>query len=172
MQLHLLIADHFDTLANGKMLALGLFTDRVVVMHVPAETPDPTPEIPYALELGLLLTLTNAPTTPIHGEVRIVAPGSGPPVGNLRFDALSIRSGDSANILTKLKPLLVPHAGTYTVEVHAGDEVLSANFEVRIYRMPSVTSDVVASDVIGGTDDLQTPVKSAPKRRAARSGKA
>lgn len=165
MQFHLQIADHFDTLANGKVLALGLFADRVVVMRVPAEAPEPTAELPYAVDLGLLLTITDAPPTPLQGEVRIVPPGGGAPIRVLPISGLSIGAGRSANILAQLKPLLVPQAGVFTVEAHVGDEVLGASFEVRIIRLASTApSDVeVAPNAEAPPQPPSAP--SAPKRR-------
>lgn len=136
MQLHLLIADHFETLASGKVLAVGLFTDRVVVMQVPAEEPDPSPKVPYATDLGLLLTLSDAPATQLEVEVRILPPGGGQAVGIAPFGGLRITGGHSVNILTKLKPMLVPQAGVFTVEAQVGDETLRASFEIRIHRLP------------------------------------
>lgn len=138
MQLTVHIADSFDTLASGKVLAVGLFPDRVVVMNVPADAPEPTAKVPFGTDLGLLLALTDAPIGSINGEVRILPPEGAPCVGSMPFGGLQIAVGSSVNILVQLRPLLVPHAGVYTVEVQVGSDVLFGTFEVRINRLPPV----------------------------------
>jgi len=162
MQLHLQIADTFDTLASGKILAVGLFADKVVVLQVPADVPDPSAEAPYATELGLLLTLSHAPATPLQGEVRILPPGGGPAISVIAFDGMVIAGGNSANILTKLRPLLVPAAGTFTVEVQVAGETLRASFEIRVLRLPP-------SQPAAAPADAGAPM--AGKRKRARAAK-
>lgn len=164
MQINLQIADHFDLLANGKVLAVGLFPDRVVVMQVPAEAPEPSAELPYATDLGLLLTLSDAPAAPLEGEVRILSPGDGRAVGVLPFGGLNISGGQSANILSKLRPLMVQQAGVFTVEAQVGDETARASFEVRIIRLPSSVPSSVQSQPASGTGSA-APAKPRRARR-------
>ena len=172
MKLQLHIADQFEALVNGKLLALGLFADRVVVMLIPAEMPDPTPESPHAMQLGLLLTLSDMSDRPLEGEVRILPPGGGKPVGGFSFAGLPIQAGDSTNVVTKLAPLIIPQAGVFSVEAHIGDEVLVASFEVRIRRMAPAASAAVSSEasVIGPASE-PAPIKTASGRRGVRRPK-
>lgn len=136
MHMQLLIADHFDTLASGKVLAVGLFTDRVVLLNVPADAADPSPEVPFGIDLGLLITLSDTPPGPMAGEISIHPPGSLPPVAVLRFTGIGVAAGYAANVMTKLQPLLVPCPGIFAVHLKLGDDVWSETFEVRVQRQP------------------------------------
>lgn len=134
MNMLLHIADHFDTLASGKTLAVGLFADRVVVMHVAADAAPPSAALPYGCDLALLLTLTSAPAGPLQGQLRVIPPGAGEPVAAIEFNAVAGGPGLSVSVMTRLRPLLVPQAGTYTVEVTAAGQTLASSFEVRVNR--------------------------------------
>lgn len=140
MRLQLLIADHFDTLANGKVVALGLFTDRVVVMNLPADMAAPTVEMPFGLDLGLLLTLSDTVLNGADAEVSIHPPGGLPSVAVIRMAGLSVNPGASANLLTKLQPLIIPCPGVYEVQVKVGGQVMTDSFEVRIVPLPAATA--------------------------------
>jgi hypothetical protein len=137
MQLRIHIADHFDTLASGKVLAVGLFPDRVVLLNLPADAPEPSVDVPFAFDLDLLITLTGPQEEPVACDVRVLAPGAAPPVANLHAPSLQIAGGSSTNIASKLRPLLVPQAGLFTVEVTCGDQTLRDSFEVRLKRVAS-----------------------------------
>ena len=134
MRMYLHIADHFDTLASGKVLAVGLFPDRVLLIQVPAERQDPSPDAPYGANLGLLVTLSEGPGGPVSGDIKVLPPAGLPAVATLAIPELVASDGRSANIIGMLRPLLVPRAGLYTVQATLGGEVASGEFEVRIVR--------------------------------------
>jgi len=78
VKLILYIADEFKTLEGGKTLAIGLFTDRVVVLNVPSNIPAPTREVPYGIPLGLLACVMDTPATELTGSVSITPPSGSP----------------------------------------------------------------------------------------------
>lgn len=133
MRLNLLIADHFDTLASGKILAVGLFTDRIVMLQTPAGVPAPTPARPHGADLALLLTLMDVPAGPLQGEVRVLPPQPGAePVMRAPFKGVLTETGVGINVPIQLRPLLVPAVGMFTVEVQVNDQLLREQFEVRL----------------------------------------
>lgn len=132
MHCELFIADHFDTLASGKVLAVGLFTDRVVVLRPGQGAPEATAETPYAHELSLLLMLKDLPPGKHVSRMTVSPPGANKPPVELRLPELELPAGQSANLIVKLAPLLVPRAGDFEVNVHVGDERQTLTFEVRI----------------------------------------
>ena len=140
MRLQLLIADHFDMLASGKVAALGLFADGVVVLTLPPDTAPPTAEMPYGLDLGLLLTLSDAELNNAQAQITILPPAGLPTVATVRADGVTAHPGQAANIMTKLKPLLVPCAGVYQAQVAVAGQVLTASFEVRIAAQPQAAA--------------------------------
>lgn len=169
MQLTVFIADSFDTLASGKVLAVGLFPDRVVVMNLPSDANEPTVKAPYGTDLGLLLALTDSREGNIDGEVRILPPHGAPVVGSMPFKGLKVAVGASVNILVQLKPLLVPHAGIYTVETQIGENILSGTFEVRINRLPPAATAPEATPTMEHI--ARGAVASISKRRRATKSK-
>jgi hypothetical protein len=163
MHLRIHIADHFDTLATGKVLAVGLFSDRVVLLNLPADAPEPTSEIPFAFDLDLLITLTGPIAEPSACDIRILAPGMAQPVAHLHMPSLQIAGGSSTNITSKLRPLLVTQPGIFTVEASCGGETAQDTFEVRLQRLPQSEAPPIGSPPVQAA-----AAKPKPRRRPAK----
>ena len=144
MKLILYVADEFKTLEGGKTLAIGLFTDRVVILNVPGNAPDPSHETPYGIPLGLLACVTELPTTELAASMSIL-----PPTGSAVMGAKSVSVkgaiGDAVNMLFQFDPFLMTAEGLYTLNLtFEGLDVLSESFELRIRR----TDDAKAAPVL------------------------
>ena len=59
MKIDLYVADVIELLASGKLVAMGLFPDRKIVLNVPHDAPDPSDEMPYGVNLTLCITISN-----------------------------------------------------------------------------------------------------------------
>lgn len=133
MKLKILVADQFEGLVSGKMLAMGLFADGVIVLN-PGKLPDGTVEpAPYSVNLAVLCTLTDLPSSPAEGSIEIFAP---PPdserVAHLGLGPVSAKPGRSLSVSGRLMPFLAPRAGSYTVRARVGEAEATDAFEVRI----------------------------------------
>lgn len=137
MKLLLYVADEFKTLEGGKTLAVGLFTDRVVVLNVPTDVPEATTELPYGIPLGLLACVVESPTLEVHGTAAITTP-SGQPLMPPREIGGQAPTGGAMNFLFHFERFLMTGAGVYTLTVALdGLEPLSETFEIRVQRIDS-----------------------------------
>lgn len=137
MKLLLYVADEFKTLEGGKTLAVGLFTDRVVILNVPVDIPEPTAEVPYGIPLGLLACIVDSPLEEVHGTAVIAPPAGQPVVARAEIDGRSLGAG-AMNFLFRFDPFPMTGAGIYTVTVALdGLEPLSETFELRVQRTES-----------------------------------
>lgn len=143
MKLALFVADEFKALEGGKTLAVGLFTDRVVVLNVPRDVPAPSQEGPYGMRLGLLACLLDLPKSELTATVTIQPP-SGPT--RMKVDSVSVKGlvGGSTNLLFQIEPFLVTGAGNYTLVLDLdGVERLSETFELRVNRVDDPSGQAV-----------------------------
>lgn len=161
MKTSLLIADHVDTLLSGKLAALGLYTDSVIVLQLGATDAEPTAELPLGVFMCLVLTVHVAPAPDVPGSLRVIGPDGGAspeaPLPPLKFP-----QGTAANLVVRLTPLLVSRAGLFKVLVRYGDETDEHTFEVRIRRPPEAPPAPVSP-----TDE--PPVRTVKSRRPRRS---
>ena len=132
MKLLLYVADEFKTLEGGKTLAVGLFTDRVVILNVPRNVPPPTSELPYGIPLGLLACVMDLPKAELSGSGSITTP-TGPSAMSMQGISAKGVVGGTTNLQMRFDPFLVTAAGTYTLTLSFdGYEPLSETFELRI----------------------------------------
>ncbi|MDP2006444.1 MAG: hypothetical protein Q8K45_12265 [Rubrivivax sp.] len=149
MKLILYVADEFKKLEGGKTLAVGLFTDRVVVLNVPQETPPPSHEMPYGVPLGLLACLMDLPTAELTGSMTVVPPSGQVVVSIPSFKANGLIGG-STNVSFRLDPFLMTDEGIYTVVLSfEGLEELSEKFELRIKRIDGTAAPTLFVRQIG-----------------------
>lgn len=170
MRLRLYLADHFDTLVSGKQLAVGLYPDLVVVMSPSPDAPQPTPEVPYAMDMGLMLTLSGLPVGQSVGELRVLPPGlPDRPVLKSGFVCHAAEAGSAVNVTLQARPLLIPAVGTYSVQVTIGAEVLQDEFEVRIRPadgIPAVMVQPLPPEPAAAPVPAPAPAAATRKRRA------
>ena len=135
----LYVADNFQTLQDGKVLAVGLYPDKVVVMNIPVDAPEPSRELPFGINLGLLLCLVDLPSDDVAGKITILPP-SGHTLAPAMSFAVQARAGRSANIVLVANPLLVSEPGLYQVVVDIADLHIAESFEIRMTRQQSSTA--------------------------------
>jgi hypothetical protein len=118
--LRLFVADQFRTEQGGKVLAIGLYTDNVVVF--PSDAPEPTSDLPLGLELSLLINISGVQG---KGTVSIQ-------LGREKREmALELKRQGSANFVLNLQPLLIEAFGKKTVQVGLAGQVHELHFEAR-----------------------------------------
>lgn len=138
--LNLYIADNFEALLNGKIAAMGMFTDRVVLLSVPADLAPPSRKMPYGVPLTLLLNLQPPGPDDIQGKLQVLPPGQHTPVMHTDVSAKGVPAGHSVNIIVHMQPLLVTAPGRYQVKLTIGPDTMTAHFEVRIATLPVQTA--------------------------------
>lgn len=115
---------------SGKITAVGLYPDNVVVLRLPDEFPDPTESKPVHIKsLGFAFSisgLTQATTISIDIEVNgkrkpFLPPKEHPWPG----------TGRSLNLLGILEPCVVEHFGQRKLIVTVGESVHTFEYEIR-----------------------------------------
>ena len=134
----LYVADNFQTLQDGKVLAVGLYPDKVVVMNIPVDAPEPSRELPFGINLGLLLCLVDLPSDDVAGKI-IILPPSGHALAPPMSFAVQAQAGRSANIVLAANPFPVSEPGVYQVVVDIADLHIAESFEIRMTRQQSHT---------------------------------
>lgn len=120
----ILVADEFRTEQSGKILAIGLYSDGVVVLTIPKNAPPATKETPYGIErLALLITVGG-----FEGDdvVRFGFEG-----GQVFEHPVSLLPGNSANVILNLKPFRTLTFGMKKVYVEFAGTKRTLQFEVR-----------------------------------------
>ena len=133
MKLQLLVADTIETLASGKMVLLGVYTDRVIVLELPPDLPDPpVSDHPVGLDLAFLVTITEIEPGSHTAQLKFLDP-DGRPVHEPRpgVQVVAPELG-GLNILMRRVPMPVRRLGVHKVIVTVDDdEELTASFELR-----------------------------------------
>lgn len=133
MKLRLYIADTFEVLQNGKVLALGLFPDHVVIVPAPPPIDRPSPDDPvFGLTLSALLAFHEVEGDALKGEALVYAPGIDRPVARMSFDAPCDPDAAAVNLISRFNPLPISSAGVYRLDVDANGQRFSEQFEIRI----------------------------------------
>lgn len=159
MRCSLIVAEMAETLTSQKLMAVGIFADRVVVLNVPENAPEPSPEKPFGHELTLVVTLTEVPEGKHSGHVAVIPPDGGAPVAHMEMASVLGVSGHAVNIIARLTPLIVPSAGRFRVEAKVAGEKAETDFEVRVQRLP-------------GADKAQPPAAAADGTATAKPARA
>lgn len=119
----LLVADEFRTESSGKVLGVGIYPDLVIILRVPRNAPEPSKEVPYGVDISLLITVIATP-----GEYDVKAS-----LGNFGSfkQHIVIGEGRSANVIANAKPLLVQDLGAIPIKVSLNDELYEFQIEIR-----------------------------------------
>ncbi len=161
MDLHFYVADDFKVMLDGKLVAVGLFPDRVVVLQIGMEAPAPTAESPISVPLVFVACLAGAKDGEFEVSGRITAP-SGKVVLDYPKHRTMLSSMASATMILKASPLVVPEPGLYQVVFSIGRQRLKSSFEVRVARvkggsMPQSLSAEVPTDSLPATGPDVSP---------------
>ena len=134
MKIEFYLADFIETLVSGKLVAVGLFTDRVILLNVPFDVPDASKDAPYAFNLSAALCPLVEPGD--HSlSVAVEYPGGdrGPTAPPQSFTTLP---GRRINIVVPMNPLLVPMAGEFALIATVDGKETRLPFELRVQRLP------------------------------------
>ncbi|MBD2222712.1 hypothetical protein H6G33_37975 [Calothrix sp. FACHB-1219] len=127
----MLVADEFRMEQSGKVLAIGLYSDSVVVLTIPKNAPKPTKETPIGFDgVSLLLTIGG-----IVGETSVRFGLEG---GQAIEHRLNLQSGTSANIIVNIKPFRIASFGVKNVIVELAGSTHKLHFEVRAKYIEAV----------------------------------
>lgn len=156
----LLVADQFRVEAGGKVLAIGLYPDGVVVMQMPADAPDPTDESPVGIaQLALLLSVSGSGRS--HNlRVQLGA-------DDAKEFPVDLGTAGSVNVILDLRPLVIRSFGIKPVVVELAGERHELSFEIRrgVGDVPGQVMQLPPA--LAETASAPSPKK--PRRKAATS---
>lgn len=157
----LYIADRFEAMQNGKLLAVGLFADKTVVLNAALDAPDPTLELPFGVPLSILLSLHALDSQEqLRGSCSVYPPGDLPAVATLPIDVDLSLGPPAINVIATFDLLAIPAIGHYRVTVEVGGQTFSDGFEIQLRRMANAPPWPVGPKI-----DAMTP---APAKKAKR----
>lgn len=135
MKFDLFVADHFDTLASGKTVAVGLYTDRTIVLNVPINVPDVS-EAPYAVTVSALACISGLVPGPCNVELWI-EDKDGNQLGWFAVSSIPIvaEAGKSTNCVFRFNPFLVSYEGEYQIALRTGESVFKQSLWIKIARI-------------------------------------
>jgi hypothetical protein len=176
MKSTLFVADSIQTLADGKNIAIGLYTDRALQLAVDPNAPEPSAEMPFGtLSLGLLFTVLDLDAGAYDIQMSIVGPnGIDYPSGPVPPQTIQVSAARSANVIANLTPFLIPAFGTYAMRLDVkGQGVLEEAFTVRrgTAEDAAAVSALQAKSVttvVSSQPHSTTAAKSKPRKRTAR----
>lgn len=118
------LADDFRSESSGKVTAVGLYPDNVIVLNTPANSPEPSKDRPYGVSsLGLLICIGGSQGTfPVSISV-----GENEPFRK----TIELKIGMSSNLVLAFRPLLLASLGFKKVKVTVDATVHDFQFEAR-----------------------------------------
>lgn len=135
MELLLYLADDVQRLESGKLILVGVYTDRVVVLNPIGEAPEgPTPEQPYAItKLAFVLTLCGVPAGRHRFAFSVIDPnGEQVPYEGFPTPESDVPDGGSPQYIINCAPFVVPVLGVYKFIVTVSGEPVESTFELRL----------------------------------------
>jgi len=135
-----IIADEIAQLAGGKMMAMGIYADRVILLHV-APNHSPGGPAPALAKLHLMLTMKGLPSGEhdAHAVIEFPDGALGPKVRPLRVTVLP---GLPASVIFGFVPFPMPQEGQYILRLRIADNTIENQFTVRYAQM---TPEVAAA---------------------------
>lgn len=139
--LRLVVAEDLRREVDGKVTAVGLFADNIVVVQMPFDASPPTKESPILLKsLGFMFNISGLPAkkSGAKATVRIEIANDGQRQPFMAQQEMSWPDvGDSINILGVMSPCPISTFGDRKFFVSFGDIYLEANYEVRKKLLPA-----------------------------------
>lgn len=126
------VADEFRQEQSGKVAALGLYSDNVLVLNVPESLPGPTKEQPIALDtLCVLVSIAGLKGSHQVGIALLDEQGQHM-AGPFNSRAVDFPSEESAGqLITRFRPLFVSSFGVKRFVVTIDEQEHSIDIEVR-----------------------------------------
>lgn len=120
----LLVADDFRIENTGKLLAIGLYADGVVIFRVPENAPQPSMEQPFGMDSLSLLVVVGG----MAGEAAVrITLANNNPIEMI----VPIKLGGSANLLVPIKPFTFGTFGVKELLVEFAGTKHRLQFEIR-----------------------------------------
>lgn len=151
------LAEDFRQEIGGKVSAIGLYPDNVIVLQLPTDLPEPTPGAPILIRSLAFLFSVSALGEDSVASVDLNVNGDRKPfMAPLELPATD--PGGSVNLLGVMAPCAVTSFGKRTVIVDIRGTEHKFEFEIR--RVPSPAS--------GGPLSPDTPSRAGPIRKRTR----
>lgn len=128
------LAEDFRQEIGGKVSAIGLYADNVIVLQLPSDLPDPTADTPILIRSLAFLFSISAFGNASVASVDLNVNGDRKPFMVPR-ELPATDPGNSVNLLGVMAPCAVTSFGKKTVIVDIGGTEHSFEFEIR--RVPS-----------------------------------
>ena len=122
-----IIADEIQLLAAGKTMAVGIYADRVISLHV---APNHPPGFAHALaKLHMMVTMQGLPSGEQEVQAEIVFPDGtrGPKVRPVRILVLPEQS---ATVIFGFVPFPMAQEGRYLLSLHVAGKTVENHFTV------------------------------------------
>ena len=145
MKVDLLLADEFHQLASGKIMAMGLYTDKSIILAPPLPSLVPKQPEPGVVStngfasLALMLVVSDVEPGPFSVKARVMLPsGQIHPAYafNQEVEAVASEHG-SVNVIMRFAPFVVLEFGMYEVTFELKGGVFSFHFSVLQGKQPS-----------------------------------
>ncbi len=126
------VADDFRTLNDGKLMALGLYADNVVLINREAKQLEALSQgaKPALDKLALLLTIRGLPAGEHTIVPRVLLPDGQEQGTLIEPFSFPIREDRSVNFIFNLAPFVIPQYGDYTLSASVGDFVIDEKFTI------------------------------------------
>lgn len=127
------LADDIRLERDGKVTAVGLYPDRVIVLLVPPGMPEPTKKVPLLVaSAAFLINIGNlAGSHKISIEISPSATFPEIPVHAHSVQTVEFVESNSANLVGRFQSLLVASFGIKTVTVRIDGVAFKRTFEIR-----------------------------------------
>lgn len=160
------VADDVRIEEGGKVTLVGMYPDRVVVALVPHDAPEPSTDVPLAIDgLAFLVNIRN-----LVGDHRVsVEIGKKP--GTPAWHSFSFATPEtSANLVARARPFSLASYGTKEVSIKIDDSVFHRYFEVRRGSIPSIgtASKGASPTAVSAPIPDQTRSEAAPRSKRSR----
>lgn len=125
------LADDLRQEVGGKVSAIGLYSDDVIVLQLPTEEPAPTVEKPIGFEgICVLISLSGLVGTR-ECNFELLGP-TGTPI--LRAAPASVdfpTAANSVNLISKFRPFICTQFGKFKFAARIGEHRFEYEFEIR-----------------------------------------
>jgi hypothetical protein len=127
METFFIIADDIQMMAMGKTIAVGLYSDQIIMLHVHGNRP-PNSTLNIA-KLSMMLTFRGLKPGRHNVQADIEFP-DGTPAPKLATVQLDAQKGLSAVLVFAFAPFPLPQEGTYRLRVRIAGETVVNTFTV------------------------------------------
>jgi len=129
MRVEFFIADDIQSLEGGKIMTLGLYPDRVLLISIPPEAPKDTPLL--LPKLSILASIIDGAPGSYEVTPELTPPAGGLSPTNVPTKTITIETGRSISAIFNFMPFVVSKLGTYIFKVSIGGKFFETTIEFR-----------------------------------------